>query len=265
MAAIDIGYGASYYNDHIFSNCVFFDTSNPANATGVLTSFEVWIWGSSYALDFRIGTVYQPIANKVQGRDSEYIGTVATGSKQTFSGKNCDVVSGDFLGCYGTNGAPCSYYYSGDPTVWVNRFDTNGDNFGAGPFSPLPHSAGYRINIYATGTTLNPVTLTTQAATAITTTGLTGNGTITYVDPLKNATQRGFCYMPGTSGDPTTANSTAFDSGSFVAGAYTKNIAGLTPGTAYRVRAYASHSLGTYYGTTVQGTTLTATQWDTVL
>ncbi|GAG78422.1 unnamed protein product, partial [marine sediment metagenome] len=67
-----------------------------------------------------------------------------------------------------------------------------------------------------------------------------------------NATIRGFCYMEGTSGNPTIANSNVYDTGSFGVGAYTKGITGLSPGTNYRVRAYAINVAGTGYGDTVQ-------------
>lgn len=94
-------------------------------------------------------------------------------------------------------------------------------------------------------------TVTTQAADLIEATTARGNGNITDTGG-ENCSRRGFCYMVGTSGDPTTANSVAYDDGSFPAGAYTKGLTGLSPGTSYRVRAYAVNSAGTGYGTTVQ-------------
>jgi len=94
-------------------------------------------------------------------------------------------------------------------------------------------------------------TVTTSACTSITSSSATGNGNITATGGA-SATTRGFCYMTGTSGDPTTANSTAYDTGSFGTGAYTKFVTNLSAGTNYRVRAYAINSAGTGYGTTVQ-------------
>jgi hypothetical protein len=100
-------------------------------------------------------------------------------------------------------------------------------------------------------------TVTTQSATNIATTSITGNGNITATGG-ENCTRRGFCYKAGTSGDPTTSDSVAYDDGSFGTGAFTKTITGLTAGTDYRVRAYAVNSAGTGYGTTVDVTTLKA-------
>jgi len=98
--------------------------------------------------------------------------------------------------------------------------------------------------------------VSTQAVTSVSYTTATANGNITSVGN-ENASRRGFCYMVGTAGDPTTANSVAYIDGSFTTGAYTQALSGLAPGIGYRVRAYAINSAGTGYGTTVQMTTAT--------
>jgi hypothetical protein len=100
-------------------------------------------------------------------------------------------------------------------------------------------------------------TVTTQAADQIATTSIRGNGNITDTGG-ENCTRRGFCYKEGTTGDPTTSDSVAYDDGSFGTGAFTKSITGLTGNTSYRVRAYATNSDGTGYGETVQVTTIKA-------
>jgi hypothetical protein len=98
-------------------------------------------------------------------------------------------------------------------------------------------------------------TVTTQSCTNLDHTTLTGNGNITNTGG-ENCTRRGFCYKSGTSGDPTTADSTVYDDGDFGTGAYTKGLTGLTQGTSYRVRAYTVNSAGTAYGDTVQTQTV---------
>ena len=98
--------------------------------------------------------------------------------------------------------------------------------------------------------------LTTSAVSAIYSNKATANGNITDVYGA-NATRRGFCYMVGTTGDPTTSNSVVYDDGDFGTGTFSKVITGLTASTNYRVRPYAVNSAGTGYGTTVQLTTLT--------
>jgi len=104
--------------------------------------------------------------------------------------------------------------------------------------------------------TITP-TVTTQSCDQIDKTSVRGNGNITDTGG-ENCTRRGFCYKVGTSGDPTVADSVAYDDGSFGTGAFTKSITGLSAGTSYRVRAYAVNSAGTSYGTTVDVKTLSS-------
>jgi len=156
---------------------------------------------------------------------------------------------------------------TGNPTIANSKSYETG-SFGTGSFSRLMSSlspgqlyyvrafannpAGYGYGSQVSFTTDKGIpTVTTQACTEVTGNSALGNGTITALGG-ENATIRGFCYMVGTSGDPTTANSKVYDSGSFGTGAFSKSITGITPGTGYRVRAYAINSIGTGYGTTVQ-------------
>jgi hypothetical protein len=111
--------------------------------------------------------------------------------------------------------------------------------------------------LYVVVTWFDPPTVTTQAVSGVAYNAVTGNGNITATGGA-NATRRGFCYKEGTSGDPTTSDSVAYDDGSFGTGAYTKAITGLSPNTSYRVRAYATSPGGTGYGTTVQAKTAPA-------
>jgi hypothetical protein len=118
-------------------------------------------------------------------------------------------------------------------------------------------NATNKPKLVVTYTSVVAPTVTTQAVSNIAKTTATGNGNITATGGA-NCTRRGFCYKAGTSGDPTVADSTAYDDGSFGTGAFTKSITGLTAGTSYRVRAYAVNSAGTSYGATVSVTTLKA-------
>ncbi|MDP2730418.1 MAG: hypothetical protein Q8O55_08040 [Dehalococcoidales bacterium] len=88
-------------------------------------------------------------------------------------------------------------------------------------------------------------TVTTQAVTAISGTTATGNGNITdlgYPDP----TQHGHCW--NTAGTPTTADSKTENGAASATGAFVSAMPGLTPGSKYYVRAYATNSAGTSYG-----------------
>jgi len=100
----------------------------------------------------------------------------------------------------------------------------------------------------------DPPTVITQSCTNITGNSATGNGNITSTGG-KTVTTRGFCYMVGTTGNPTVANDKVYDTGSFGTGTYSKTIPDLSPSTNYRVRAYAINEEGIGYGATVQLTT----------
>ena len=97
-------------------------------------------------------------------------------------------------------------------------------------------------------------TLSTSAVSDITSTTATCGGIITS-DGGDAVTVRGVCW--GTSQNPTTSNSKSADgTGS---GSFTSSITGLTSGTTYYVRAYATNSAGTAYGSNITFTTTSGT------
>lgn len=96
----------------------------------------------------------------------------------------------------------------------------------------------------STATPMAP-TVTTQAVTNITTTTATGNGNITALG-IPNPTQHGVVWS--TSANPTTADNKTTDGPISATGTFTSSMTGLTPGTLYHVRAYATNTVGTAYG-----------------
>jgi len=85
--------------------------------------------------------------------------------------------------------------------------------------------------------------VTIQATTSITPLSATGNGTIVDIG-ASAVTEHGHCWS--TSVNPTTADSkTTLGDGS--AGAFISTITGLTAGTGYYIRAYATNTQGTAY------------------
>jgi peptidoglycan hydrolase-like protein with peptidoglycan-binding domain len=100
--------------------------------------------------------------------------------------------------------------------------------------------------IYTYGpVTIVPPTLTTSAASSVITTTATLNGEITDTG-YEDATQHGFAY--GTSADLSTVIATTTLGTKSGTGVFTSDITGLTEGTTYYVRAYATNSSGTGYG-----------------
>ena len=249
--AIDIGLAAENRSYAAINGYTRVALGNPANVTGILTTFELWM--NANAPNTKVGTFTVNVgdATKYTNRDYESLGTVTAGSKQTFTGLNCDVVANDYLGNYFTANGYIDRSDSGGSGCYAKQ----GDTFGAGEQTYTILDTGRDMSAYGTG--ISAAVNTTQAATGVTEITCTGNGNITDTGGSgSDVTRRGFCYKVGTSGDPTTADLVAYDDGTFGTGAYTKAITGLNPGTAYRVRAYCVNVYGTFYGDTVQVATL---------
>ena len=92
--------------------------------------------------------------------------------------------------------------------------------------------------------------LTTTTVTNITFTTASSGGDITS-DGNASVTERGVCW--NTSTGPTISNSKTSDSNG--TGQYTSSITGLSAGTLYYLRAFATNSAGTAYGNEVTFTT----------
>ena len=112
----------------------------------------------------------------------------------------------------------------------------------SGPSTPTPPTA------------TTPVITVTTSVGAITTTSATSGGSVTS-DGGASVTARGVCW--NTSANPTIANSKTVDGNG--TGTFVSSLTGLTPGTVYYVRAYATNSVGTSYGVEVSFTTVAAT------
>lgn len=97
-------------------------------------------------------------------------------------------------------------------------------------------------------------TVTTTAITSITSTTATSGGNVTS-DGGASVTARGVCW--NTSTNPTTANSHTSDGTG--TGSYSSLLTSLTDCSTYYVRAYATNSVGTSYGSNVVFTTTTIT------
>ena len=97
---------------------------------------------------------------------------------------------------------------------------------------------------------MTPPTVTTSVVTNITQTTAMGGGNVT-ADGGGTVTERGICWS--TSHNPTTSGS--HGSSGTGTGSYTVSMTGLTANTTYYVRAYATNSVGTAYGSEVSFTT----------
>ena len=95
------------------------------------------------------------------------------------------------------------------------------------------------------GNTTQYPMVSTKTVTSVTATTAVSGGTVTD-DGGYEVTARGVCWS--TSHNPTIVNNDRVTSDGIGMGEFTSNITGLTPGTTYYVKAYATNEHGTNYG-----------------
>ena len=150
------------------------------------------------------------------------------------------------------------------PTINDNH-TTNGSGMGnfTSNLSDLAPSTLYYVRAYATnsiGTSygeersftivIERPTVSTSSIRFIETTSVTCGGDVTS-DGNAPVTERGVCWS--TNNNPTISDNYTIDGNG--TGTFTSNITGLTGGTTYYVRAFATNSMGTSYGGEVTFTT----------
>ncbi|MFA5436359.1 MAG: hypothetical protein WC372_10025, partial [Candidatus Neomarinimicrobiota bacterium] len=219
---------------------------NAANDTGYINYVEIQLDLYS-ATASKIGT-FSGSGTSWDDRDYENTGAITQGSKQTLSGLDITISSGDIMGFYSADG---SIAYGNQTGGYL--LDVSGDKFGSGS-ATYSSNTNVTVLLYATGISPVAPTVSTQEESDVTYNSMTGNGTVT-ADGDSDLTERGICYKIGTSGDPTTADSTVHDHTN-AEGAFTQSLVSLAEGTSYRLRAYAINAIGTGYGATVQARTL---------
>jgi hypothetical protein len=142
--AIDVGGGATDRAGTAAATWTWIDYNNAANDTGSLDTFELWF--NITGAGVKVGT-FHGSGTSYTNRDVEVIGDVTSGSKQTFSGKSCDVTSGDWAGVYSSSGT-IERDFSGSSGI----YGKSGDQFGTGS-QTYAMTAGDAVSIYATGQT----------------------------------------------------------------------------------------------------------------
>ena len=155
----------------------------------------------------------------------------------------------------------------GSPTI-ANSRTTDGSGIGSfvSSISSLLPATTYYVRSYTITSTVvtygNEITFTTNAslptlatttaASAITGSTANSGGNVT-ADGGAAIIERGICY--GTTSNPTIIANTKIVDAAPGTGSFISNITGLNGGTLYYVRAYATNSVGTAYGTQISFTT----------
>lgn len=127
-----------------YVNYTLINKANPANATGKITSIEVWVTGNC---NLEVATFYQGAANYFTTRDSETLMGVTAGAKRTFE-VDLNVVEGDFIGCFSPTGGIAGITTTDGEGVWYKSSDRI-------PCENLSFSlsAAWVMDLYGTGTT----------------------------------------------------------------------------------------------------------------
>jgi len=99
---IDIGSAAIDRGETLVSGYTLIEKNNPANASGIITSVE--IWANATLINCEVATFYVESGNYLSTRDYEYIGSVTSGAKRTFT-VDLDVEAGDYIGLYYSDGS----------------------------------------------------------------------------------------------------------------------------------------------------------------
>lgn len=162
--------------------------------------------------------------------------------------------------CYGTSYNPT---ISGNKVIsgsGTGSFSANLTGLTAGTtyyvraYATNSAGTGYSNNATFTTTAITIPTVTTGTVSSITVCRANISGSVTS-DGGSTVTERGVCY--GTSANPTiSGDHTVKGSGT---GSFTVNLFGLSASTTYYVRAYATNSAGTAYGTQTTFTTSAST------
>ena len=235
-----------------------------ASATGAFTSS---ITGLSPNTTYHVRAYATNAAGTVYGADVSFSTDPITATVTTQAVSSITATSATGNGNVTDLGAPNPTQYgvcwstTSNPTISDNKTE-EGTALATGAFTSsitgLSPNTTYHVRAYATNaagtvygtdvffmTSPKAPTITTQAVSSITTTTATGNGNITDFG-APNPTQHGVCWS--TTSNPTTSNNKTEEGAATATGAFTSPITGLSPGTTYHVRAYATNAAGTVYG-----------------
>lgn len=152
MAVIDIGAAAINRGSSVSWYCKV-GKENPADASGTITTIEIWM-NSKLTASTAVETVIDEGSNVLSTRDWVNIGVVPSGSKQTYSGLDIDVETGDYLGVG---------YSGGGGSLGSIERDLSGEGYWDGGTTNTPYSstsmtwyADRTLSLYGEGETAPP-------------------------------------------------------------------------------------------------------------
>ncbi len=243
--------------------------TSDGTSTGIFTSsitgltFGTTYYIRSYATN-SLGTSYGAQVSFTTSSVPELIGTTAASSITTTSAGSGGNITSDVGSIVTLRGVVWSTAINPDISLSTKTTDGSGTGTFMSNITGLTTGSTYYVRSYATSssgtgygtqisfTTLSvPVLATTITATSITGTSASSGGNITSGGG-SSVTARGIVWS--TSSNPDVSLSTKTTDGSGI-GIFASSITGLTTGTTYYVRTYATNGTGTGYGTQVSFTT----------
>lgn len=183
--------------------------------------------------------------------------SATTGGNVTSAGTGTVTVRGV---CYATTANPTTANSVVTSGTGTGAFTANltglamGTTYHYRAYATNASGTAYGADLTFTTTSQALASVTTTAASAITTTTANSGGNVTSIGGSA-VTSRGICYA--TTANPTLANTVI--SGGSGAGSFVSNLTGLNPNTTYYVRAYATNTAGTAYGTQISFATTNPT------
>ena len=170
LAAIDIGSPAIDGDDYADAPRTIVSGENPANATGKITSVE--IWANTNMTGCKVATFFVVSGNNLSTRDYQVIGDVTANSKQTFE-VDLDVEEGDYIGVYFATGR---IEFQMDVPA-ISRWEYTGDRI------PCTNTAftyyGYKfLSLYGTGVTIEIKNATGKSSISTSTISVLSRGKI---------------------------------------------------------------------------------------